>query len=1254
MNIKKTQIKKHILLPISIVIAALLTASVVGMIQLHHNRIYKQHFTSLAETKKLFQMELDKDAGSISSMIDFFKKDKNLQNLWFAKDRQALLDYTEPIFEDIRSKYRVTHFYFHDLDRVCFLRTHNPPRHGDYIKRHTMAGAARLGKPFYGIELGPFGTFTLRVVHPWHIDGKLAGYIEIGEEIEHITAGLKNTLGCDLIFVIEKSFLDRAKWEEGLKMVGKTGNWDLFADFVIIDSTISKTPLEIGEEMQQHHVEHEKFTFEISTDRDYLGGFVPLYDAGDTEVGEIIVLNDITEALASGKAFLAVMLTISVVSGLLLCGFFYLYIGRIERKLADADEALRDGEEKMRSIFSTVPDYILNLDRDHKITFINRTVPGSSIDDVVGKSIYEHIPPEYHTDYQKALTEVLDQGKVVELETSITPADTNIAMWSLNRIGPMTKNGKIVGVTIASTDITDRKQAEDMLRDSEKKTRAYLENSPACTKMVDLDFNLQYMSTAGVKSLKIDDITPFYGKPYPFDFYPESFRNTMTKNLQKAKETDQVVTQEAPVVDIEGNELWFHSTLVPVNDDHGKIEYILIVSIDITDRKQAEEALRESEKRTHAYLEHSPVCTKIIDLDFNLQYMSRAGTEALKLDSAEKFYGKSYPFDFFPEPFKKSMRKCLQKVKKTGEITTHEGSIVNMEGNELWFHSTLAPVNNDHGQLDYLVVVSSDITDRKQAEIMIAEKQKNLEAIFTASPVGLLLVDETVTITRINNVAAKLAGKGVQEAIGVRPGDALNCIHSFDKPEGCGHGSFCSECPIRNAVGSTFKTDQPIYGAEVQVTMLVEQKPANVWLEVCIEPLKIAEKKHVLVAINNITERKQAEDKLKQAKIDAEAASTAKGQFLANMSHEIRTPMNGIIGFSDLLADENLTNEQAAHVDLIRNSGHSLLNLINDILDFSKIEAGKMDVEIIDCSLSKILNSIESLMRPKVVEKDLEFAINETTVLPETIKTDPLRLQQCLINLVNNAAKFTKTGHIHINVSLDESETKPFIRLDVKDTGIGIPADKQETIFESFSQADGSTSRKYGGTGLGLAITKQLAELLGGQLTLTSEEGKGATFSLTIAANVDVTKQPLLDRNNTASHTHHERDKEEQHEFSGHVLVAEDVKTNQVLIKTLLKRMGLQVTIAEDGNEAVEKALAHKFDLILMDIQMPHMNGYEAAKTLRKQDITTPIIALTANAMKGDDQKCIKMGCDDYLAKPVNRTELLEKLQKYLQVKIKV
>jgi len=257
-------------------------------------------------------------------------------------------------------------------------------------------------------------------------------------------------------------------------------------------------------------------------------------------------------------------------------------------------------------------------------------------------------------------------------------------------------------------------------------------------------------------------------------------------------------------------------------------------------------------------------------------------------------------------------------------------------------------------------------------------------------------------------------------------------------------------------------------------------------------------------------ERRRIQDHLQTAMHAAEAANTAKSQFLANMSHEIRTPMNAIIGFSDLLAEEQLTQDQKIYVNMIRDSSGSLLELINDILDFSKIEAGKLDIEIIDYSLDQVLTAVDSLIGPSAEQKSLDFQIRKENTLPKEIRTDPARLKQCLINLASNAVKFTENGHVYISVGLQKLNDKQCIRFDVEDTGIGIPSDKHHAIFESFTQLDGSTSRKFGGTGLGLAITNQLAQLLGGKLTLKSQPDKGSTFSLTIPTNPKLASQPTL------------------------------------------------------------------------------------------------------------------------------------------------
>ncbi|MFH1920183.1 MAG: ATP-binding protein [Planctomycetota bacterium] len=396
---------------------------------------------------------------------------------------------------------------------------------------------------------------------------------------------------------------------------------------------------------------------------------------------------------------------------------------------------------------------------------------------------------------------------------------------------------------------------------------------------------------------------------------------------------------------------------------------------------------------------------------------------------------------------------------------------------------------------------------------------------------------------------------------------------------------------------------------------------------------------------------------LVEARKAAEAANHAKSSFLANMSHEIRTPMTAILGFTDILLNEIKEPAALEAAEIVKRNGQHLLELINDILDLSKIEAGKMEFERICWWPRQVVTEVVSLLHVRAHAKGLALVDEYEGPLPETIVTDPTRLQQILINVVGNAIKFTETGGVRIVVSLaDGGGDEPKLRFDVIDTGIGIPKEQIDNVFEAFSQGDGSATRQYGGTGLGLAISRQLARKLGGDVTAASEPGKGSTFTVTVATG-PLRGVPFVEYAMEAvpgSEEPNARAAKDEGKLECRVLLAEDIPDNQRLIAAVLREAGAEVAIAQDGQEALEKALATQpgrgrrysdpeepFDVILMDMQMPALDGYEATRRLREQGYAGPIIALTAHAMRGDRRKCLDAGCDDYLTKPIRPEKLV-------------
>ena len=379
-------------------------------------------------------------------------------------------------------------------------------------------------------------------------------------------------------------------------------------------------------------------------------------------------------------------------------------------------------------------------------------------------------------------------------------------------------------------------------------------------------------------------------------------------------------------------------------------------------------------------------------------------------------------------------------------------------------------------------------------------------------------------------------------------------------------------------------------------------------------------------------------------------ATEAKSSFLAVMSHEIRTPLTSIIGFGESLQENNFStsNENKAVSSIVRNGKH-LLQIINDVLDLSKVEAGKIEPEQIDTPLFELVRDIVAITEPEVKEKNLAFRINYNFPLPTNLITDPVRLKQILINVCSNATKFTASGYISIDINYRlENNMIDFL---VSDTGIGMSKDQQEKIFDSFTQADSSTTRRFGGTGLGLHLSKQFAEILGGDITVKSQRHKGSQFTVSIAAgniNQDNFVNALPERETTGPIK-----KQTRKILNGSILLAEDNVDNQRLFNMYISRTGARLVIANNGAEAVDIANNQHFDLILMDKLMPVMGGMEAVQELRDTGYKKPIVALTANATQQDREECLRAGCDDFLTKPVDVAKFMSILEKYLPASTK-
>jgi PAS domain S-box-containing protein len=479
--------------------------------------------------------------------------------------------------------------------------------------------------------------------------------------------------------------------------------------------------------------------------------------------------------------------------------------------------------------------------------------------------------------------------------------------------------------------------------------------------------------------------------------------------------------------------------------------------------------------------------------------------------------------------------------------------------------------------------------------------------------------------------------------------DAFCRMFGFEKAKTLGRSFKDLQDPVRHAptveiFNAVYKTGQPVRSYEYQVT------PANLFVEQSISLERDSDGRAVgfLSIYRDCTARKRAEEAAARAREVAESANRAKSEFLANMSHEIRTPMNGIIGMTMVALDGPLTPPQADCLETIRGQAASLLTIVNDILDFSKIESRRVELESVPFTLAHALDEVVKPLAVRAREKGLLLSSTIAAGVPSRIIGDPGRLKQIVTNVVGNAVKFTERGSVALEAAVDRrADGQMILRLRCTDTGIGIPADKLAAIFEPFRQVDGSMTRRFGGTGLGLAIASTLVDLMGGQIRVDSAPGRGSTFEITIpaaAAGADVQTESAVSAAVVAAAR-----RAAGPARPARVLVAEDNIVNQRVAASLLSKRGHVVTVVSNGREALDAMRREAFDLVLMDVQMPEMDGFEATAAIRQLESETGtrvrIVAMTAHAMTGDRERCLAAGMDGYLSKPIDQRSLFDAVE---------
>ncbi|QDV71213.1 Autoinducer 2 sensor kinase/phosphatase LuxQ [Rosistilla carotiformis] len=931
---------------------------------------------------------------------------------------------------------------------------------------------------------------------------------------------------------------------------------------------------------------------------------------------------------------------------------------RIERARAEMETKRR--EAHLRRVINNQLGLVGVIGRDGRLLEVDDrsiNIAGLKREDVIGKHFAECPWWTYDARVAQQMRDAMDRafaGQRVRFDVGLYAQGNDRLMIDFMIAPVLGDDGQVEYLIPSGVDISDRKAAEDQVRAHAEQLST--ERTKLIALLADYQKNEQYLKLSlnagrlgswqwipGNNQLTLsDELLEIFGMKAAH--YDDSFEASL--QIIHPEDRDFAASQLRALLEGTSNEFrfdwrivradngnvcWTETRGLVTRDSQGQPVSLTGITSDVTDRKIADLALVESNQRMSMALKAGGMAAWEWSENKSVwepAMFALLGIEPIENPTIDLFFQYVYPDDVA------ALREVWGQAANDQEDYDTEFRIVRSNGEVRWLAGVGTVICDDRGNVVRMHGLNWDITDEKQSELAIKLSEERLRSAAEAAGFGMLHADLMKGTVTYSQELKRLVGidDADDEQTEVPIGEMLNWVHPDDRAACDQHYRELVEHP---------------HTAERSIDHRIVCPNGDIrWVRLQAKPLftgddadEDSQATQLIGTLLDITRQRQFELSLKEAREQAVAANESKSAFLANMSHEIRTPMTAILGYTDLIAEKVNDDETLAHVRTIRRNGDFLLDIINDILDISKIEAGKFDISHERFAPNRLVEDVRSIMEVRASERKLDLDVEYHGLIPSEIQSDPKRLKQILINLVGNAIKFTTEGCVNIVVRFLPGEM-PRLQFDVVDSGIGMSEKQKRRLFQPFSQGDGNVNREFGGTGLGLAISKRLTEMLGGEISVQSNLSQGSRFTITIATG-DVEDVPMIQPQLAIDSKPTEPGKEKEIRLNCQLLVVDDRRDIRFLSRTLLAKAGADVDEAEDGQVAItmvkEKAAAGEhYDLILLDMQMPRLDGYQTAQQLRKLGFSGPIIALTADAMQGDMTRCIECGCNDYLSKPID------------------